>query len=147
MIVLRDVFHKKCRFPASAKAKRRALSSKITMAAQPLIEEASDDLINASFREALEQEKIDPVGRANLEDVQFAEAPYHFRVAVPVQPEITLPDYKAIRIEHVQEAITDADVDRAMEARRDRHVVLKEPEEPRPSAAGRPAHSADGNSG
>lgn len=101
-----------------------------------LIEEASDDLINASFREALEQEKIDPVGRANLEDVQFAEAPYHFRVAVPVQPEITLPDYKAIRVDSVQEAITDADVDRAMEARRDRHVVLKEPEEPRPAQQG-----------
>src|SRR3712207_9279305 len=52
-----------------------------------LLEEASDDLINTSFREALESEQIDPVGKANLENVEFSAEPYHFRVTVPVQPD------------------------------------------------------------
>ncbi len=36
-----------------------------------LVEEASEDLINKAFKEALEQEQIAPVGRANLETVHF----------------------------------------------------------------------------
>lgn len=98
-----------------------------------LIEEASEDLMNASFRQALESEKIDPVGRANLEEVNFAEQPYRFRVTVPVQPEIALPNYADIRVDYAPDEISDEDVERALEQRRERHVALKAPEEPRPA--------------
>lgn len=98
-----------------------------------LIEEASEDLMNASFRQALESEKIDPVGRANLEEVNFAEQPYRFRVTVPVQPEIALPSYADIRVDYAPDEISDEDVERALEQRRERHVALKAPEEPRPA--------------
>lgn len=89
--------------------------------------------MNASFRQALESEKIDPVGRANLEEVNFAEQPYRFRVTVPVQPEIALPNYADIRVDYAPDEISDEDVERALEQRRERHVALKAPEEPRPA--------------
>jgi trigger factor len=101
-----------------------------------LIEEASDDLVNRSFREALEQEKIRPVGPASLEDMNFSEEPFRFRVTVPVPPTATLPDYRAIHEPLTVIDIDDALLDEAMNERRERHVVLRDLEEPRPARQG-----------
>lgn len=96
-----------------------------------LMEEASEDLINRAFKEALEQEQITPVGQATLESVESDE-PFRFRVLVPVPPTATLPDYRAIQIPLEIEPINDETVQRAMESLQDKHAVLKELEEPRP---------------
>jgi trigger factor len=101
-----------------------------------LVEEASEDLINKAFKEALDQEKIDPVGRPNLETVNFDGPPFSFRVTVPITPTTKLPDYRAIRVLYEPRELTDAMFDEAMESRRERHVVLREPEEPRPAQPG-----------
>ena len=101
-----------------------------------LIEEASEDLVNKAFKDALEQEKINPVGRANLETVKFDEPPFSFRVTVPVDPTTALPDYRAIRVPYEPREVTDAMFDEAMDSRRERHVVLREPEEARPAKQG-----------
>jgi trigger factor len=103
---------------------------------QALIEEATDDLVNKAFKEALEQEKIEPYGPASLESIDFDTEPYHFRVLVPVAPTTTLPDYRAIQSPLEVEEVTEEMLDAAMEARRERHVVLREPEEPRPAQQG-----------
>lgn len=104
---------------------------------EALVDEATDDLINASFREALDQEKIEPFGPASLDGTpNFFEAPYSFRVVVPVAPTVTIPDYRAIRAELNEVEVTDEMVEQAMESRRDRHVVLRTPEEPRPAKQG-----------
>jgi trigger factor len=101
-----------------------------------LLEEATDDMLQKAFQQALEQEKVEPIGRANLQHVHFDSEPYHFRVTVPVAPTVVLPDYKAISAPTVIEEITDEMVDRAMNARRDKHAVLQELDEPRPAADG-----------
>jgi trigger factor len=101
-----------------------------------LIDEAYEDLVNNAFKQALDQEQISPVGKANLEDAHFDEAPFHFRVTVPVEPTTTLPDYRAIRVPFEPREVTDEMLEDAMESRRERHVVLREPEEPRPAQQG-----------
>jgi trigger factor len=102
-----------------------------------LVEEATDDLVNKAFREVLEQQQIEPFGPANLDGPpSFDQAPYHFRVLVPVAPTTTLPDYRAIRAPLEVDEITDETVERAMDTLRERHVVLREPEEPRPAQQG-----------
>jgi len=101
-----------------------------------LIEEAYEDLVNRSFREALEQEQIEPVGKASLGDVEFDNEPFRFRVTIPIAPTITLPDYAAIHVPLEPSTITDEQVEQAMAERRERHVVLREPEEPRPAQQG-----------
>jgi trigger factor len=100
---------------------------------QALIEEATDDLINKAFKEVLEQEQIEPYGPASLASVDFDSEPYHFRVLVPVAPTTKLPDYRSIQAPLEIEDVTDEMLDAAMDARRERHVVLREPEEPRPA--------------
>lgn len=101
-----------------------------------LLEEATDDLINKAFQEALKQEGIDPIGKADLENVNLDQEPFSFRVTVPVAPSVTIADYRSIRAAAAPDAVTDETVERAMEARRDKHAVLKELEEPRPAQQG-----------
>jgi trigger factor len=101
-----------------------------------LLEEASDDLINKAFRDALEQASVEPVGQANLENVSFEAEPFHFRVTVPVEPSVTLADYRAINVPLEIPEITEEMLDDAMESRRERHVVLRDLEEERPVQSG-----------
>lgn len=100
-----------------------------------LMEEASEDLINKSFREALDQAKIVPVGPADLVGIESAD-PFRFRVTVPVEPSATLPDYRAFREDLTIEPVTDEMLSRSMEVLRDKHVVLQELDEPRPAQQG-----------
>lgn len=98
---------------------------------QALVEEASEGIINVGFRQALEQEAIEPVGQASLEDVQFFAVPYTFVIRVPVEPVTQIADYAGFRQALEVPAISDAVLQRALDEARERHVVLREPEEPR----------------
>lgn len=102
---------------------------------EALIEEASDDLIKRGFKDALQQENINPVGQASLESIDPSE-PFKFRITVPIPPTVTLPAYREIRVPLEVEPVTDDMVQRAMDVLRDKHVVLKELEEPRPARQG-----------
>lgn len=102
---------------------------------EALMEEATDDLINKAYRAALEQEKIEPVGQGQIEAIDVNEG-FRFRITVPVYPTITLPDYRVIRIPLSVDTVTDEMVGLALNSVRDRHVVLRELEEPRPAQQG-----------
>ena len=99
-----------------------------------IMEEATDDLINKAFQDALKQEQITPVGKANLETVE--EKPFRFRVTVPVEPVVELPDYHAFHLPYEVEPVTDDLVQRLLDAQREQHAVLRELEEPRPAQPG-----------
>jgi trigger factor len=99
-----------------------------------LLEEATDDLIQKSFPEALKQENIEPVGRPTLESV--GQEPFRYRVTVPVEPEVALADYASYRLPFEPEAVSDETVEKLLDAQREQHVVLKELEEPRPAQPG-----------
>ncbi|MCS6839683.1 MAG: trigger factor [Roseiflexus sp.] len=101
-----------------------------------LLEEASDDLINRAFQDALKQEGIEPYAQAHLTAINLETPPFTFTVEVPMAPTIELPDYRAIRVPFEPNEVTDDMVNRAMELRRDRHVVLRSLEEPRPAQRG-----------
>lgn len=98
---------------------------------ETLVEEASEDLINRSFKAALEQENIEPIGQASLEEANFHEEPFHFRATIPVAPTVTIPDYRAIQVPAELREVTDEMVQQALDTRREEHVVLREPEESR----------------
>jgi trigger factor len=106
-----------------------------TFGREALIEEASEDLINKAFRDALKQEQIEPVGQAALQGVSSSD-PFIFTVYVPVQPTVEVGDYRAIRLPLEREDVTDEQLERAMDVIRERHVVLKELDEPRPAQEG-----------
>ncbi len=99
-----------------------------------IMEEASDDLINKAFQAALKEQQLTPVGRANLESLE--EQPFRFRVTIPVEPTITLPEYRSYDIAYEQEPITEEAVQRLLDAQREQHAVVRELDEARPAQAG-----------
>lgn len=101
-----------------------------------LVEEATDGIINAGFRKALEQEGIEPIAQASVVDVQFATTPYTVVVHVPVEPITKIPDYSGIKVPFDVPAVTDEVLQRALDDLREKHVVLREPEEPRAAQQG-----------
>lgn len=102
---------------------------------EALLEEASEDLVNKAYKEALKRENLVPVGPANLESIDPAET-FRIRVTVPIPPTVTLPDYRAIRVPLEIEPVTDEVFARSMDMLREKHVVLKELEELRPAKQG-----------
>lgn len=101
-----------------------------------LVEEATDDMLNKAFQAALEQEQIDPIGKAQLDSFNLDSEPYTFRVTVPVAPTVQLADYRAIQEPLEVEEVTDDMLEQAMKARLDKHAVLRELDEPRPAQPG-----------
>ncbi len=99
-----------------------------------LLEEATEDLIQKTFPEALKQEKIVPIGQPTLETVE--QEPFRYRVTVPVEPEVDLGDYSSFRHPFEPEPVSEEAVQRLLDAQREQHVVLKELDEPRPAQPG-----------
>jgi trigger factor len=94
--------------------------------------EAIEDLVQAVFEEALEQEGIDPYARPTLEDIE--PKPLVYKFTVPLAPTVTLGDYRALRqdVEAVQ--VTDEALDEALEYVRVRHQTIETVD--RPAEAG-----------
>jgi trigger factor len=99
-----------------------------------LLQEATEDLVNQTFKQLLKDASIEPVGPASLESVEHD--PFRFRVMVPIAPTVTLPDYRAIRLPLDVDPISDEDVQGALNRLRDKHAVLQELDEPRPAQDG-----------
>lgn len=97
-------------------------------------EEATDEIIQVAFKAAIKQEGIDPVAQATIEKVEFE--PFRFRVLVPVEPTVTLGDYRAISMDLKEEEITEELVEHSMDSLREKHVVLQAPEGERPAQDG-----------
>ncbi len=101
-----------------------------------VMEEASNDLINKAFKKAMEQEDINPVGQPSLVSIHNDDDGFRFRVTVPVSPTLQLADYRSIRKPLEIEPVTDEVVERALDMQRDKHVALRELDEPRPAQDG-----------
>ncbi len=103
---------------------------------QALLEEASEGIINAGFKYALESEGVDPIAQASLGEVQFNTLPYTVVINVPVEPITKIADYSGYKQEYTVPAVTDEVLSRAMDDMREKHVVLREPDDARPAKQG-----------
>ncbi|RRR69097.1 MAG: trigger factor [Candidatus Viridilinea halotolerans] len=106
-----------------------------TFGREELIKEASEDLVNKAFRDALKREEIDPVGPANFEGVSSLE-PFTFKVTVPVKPTVAIGAYRDIRVPLELPELSEEQFQRTMDRTLDRHVALKELDAPRPAQEG-----------
>lgn len=79
-----------------------------------------DDLGQVLFREAVEQEKIEPYAQSSLEDIQLE--PLTYKLIVPLEPEIKLADYRAMRVEADEPEIDDTEMERRLEQYREEYA-------------------------
>lgn len=95
-----------------------------------LLNEAAREFVPSAIANALEQEKLDPIGEP--EDYNLLEEqPFRFEVKVPLVPSVTLGDYRAIRAERNPVEITDERVQEVLDGLRDSRVEWVTPEPPR----------------
>src|SRR5438067_6531518 len=86
-------------------------------------EEVKRKLISDSYKKAVEEQKLDVLGYPDIEEIQFSRGqPLQFAATIETAPEFELPEYKGLAIKREARAVTDADVDRALEALREPHA-------------------------
>ena len=79
------------------------------------------DLAPKSFSKALDEQKIEPVTRPQIDVVTLEEGKdLVFKATITPRPEVKLGDYKGLKIEKKVEAVTDEDVDKQLKAMQDR---------------------------
>ncbi|HEX2905795.1 MAG TPA: trigger factor, partial [Phototrophicaceae bacterium] len=94
-----------------------------------LLEDAVEILGNEIYREALEQSNIEPYGPGQIEDFKVEPQPT-FTFVVPLQPEVTLNDYRSVRVDFVVPAVEDEDVNRSMKLLQEQQAVVEESHRP-----------------
>ncbi len=83
-------------------------------------DEVTNKLVSKSYREAVEQEQLRVVSLTNLEDVQFGDdKSLRFRATVVTAPEFDLPEYKNIPVQLPDTAVSQSEIDAALERLRD----------------------------
>ncbi len=74
-------------------------------------EDAVNDLYPGAYREAVEQEKLEPMAYPKVEIMDMGKEGFTFKATVPVKPEVKLGTYKGITAPKAPVEITDEDVD------------------------------------
>lgn len=103
---------------------------------EAVYEEAVNFLVPDAYANAVDQAGVRPITRPQIQvDAIEDGKPLRFVATVDLVPEVSLGDYRAIRVPPEPAAVTDADVDAAIEDLRRRHAQLV-PLGERPAAAG-----------
>ncbi len=73
------------------------------------------------FREAIKDQKLNPVAQPRITELKFEEgAPLTFIARVEVKPQFELKNYKGLKIKKEAQPVTEADVDKTLDDLRDR---------------------------
>jgi trigger factor len=93
-----------------------------------LYREVLEDLSQTVFKEALEQEGIEPFAQAELMDVQFE--PMVLKMVVPVAPIVELGDYRQLRLTPPEVSVSDEEVETALKRIQAQHGQWQPVERP-----------------
>jgi len=89
---------------------------------EAFLQEALEHLIPDAYEKALDDQKVEPFGRPEIELVQ-AE-PVIFKAVVPIEPTVKLGDYNTIRVESKPVVVEEKEVEAAIQQIRLQHASL-----------------------
>lgn len=95
-----------------------------------IVNDAIEDLSQSIYRETLEQAQVEPYGPGDLEDIQLEDDAPTFVYTVPMQPTVTLGDYRAIRLPYEVAEATDEEVDKALAEMQKKQAVIEVSSQP-----------------
>jgi trigger factor len=115
-------FAKKARIPGF-RAGKAPVAIVEKQYAKEVLEETREQLVPRAYREAILQEKLEPVAVVDVGEVNLDKSlPLVFKVTVDVHPEFTLPDYKGIPVKSRKVDIQDAEVEQVVTSLRERNA-------------------------
>ena len=94
-----------------------------------VFQEVAGELIQNSFRDALTQENLNPAGDPSISTDGIKQGePLEFTATFEVYPEVELSPVSAIKLEKINSAVTEADVDKMIETLRKQRTGWSEVE-------------------
>jgi trigger factor len=88
-------------------------------------------LISDSYRQAVDEQKLDVLGYPDIEEIQFSRGqPLQFAATIETAPEFELPDYKGLPVQREARSVTDEDLERALNAIRQQQISYGTVERP-----------------
>lgn len=91
---------------------------------EAVFDEALDKLGQEVYRQALDEAEVEPYAPGSLDEV-VSRDPLTLRYTIPLEPEVQLGDYRAIRIPVEEPRVSDEAVDQMVEELRQRHAVME----------------------
>ena len=93
--------------------------------------EAIDLLLPEAYNAALDEAGLDPIDLPSVDIEQFDRGqPFRFKATISIQPEVTLGDYRDIRVARPRTEIGEVDVNEALERLRQRFAELHDVDRP-----------------
>src|SRR6202049_4920510 len=87
--------------------------------------EVLQSLVPEQIDKAVKDQKLVPITQPQVDHVDYAEdRPLKFRASFEVLPEVELGAYKGVQVEVEKAQVTDADVDKTLEAMRERAATF-----------------------
>ena len=127
--VTRD-FQRQARFPGfrPGKVPREIVARRFE---KEIESEVKEKLINDAYKQAIEGQKLDVVAKPDIEEIQFGRGrPLQFAATVETAPEFELPEYKGLPARVESRAVSEADVERALEVLRGQRVSYRTVDRP-----------------
>lgn len=91
-------------------------------------QEAADEMVEKVFREALEQEEIQPYAPAALEEISLD--PITFEFTIPLPPTVDLGDYRDYRLKPPTVRVYKKEIQRMLQEIREQNAILELVERP-----------------
>lgn len=88
-----------------------------------ITEQAISILIDEVYPEAIKEANIQPYGPGSIEEMPSLDPPT-FEFLIPLSPDVTLPDYRAIRIDFTQKQVEDQDVEQVIQNLRESQAAI-----------------------
>ena len=85
-------------------------------------EDAVNALYPEAYSKAVEEAGITPVDRADIDMTDVSKDGFTFKATVVTKPEVTVKDYKGIKVEKAVRKVTDADIDDEIRRLRERNA-------------------------
>ena len=86
-------------------------------------DEAANNMIPDAYAKAYDESELDLVSQPKIEVVQMEKGkPFIFTAEVATKPEVTLGDYKGLKVDKVSTRVTQKEVDEEIEKERERNA-------------------------
>lgn len=121
-------FARKYNFPGFRKGKAPRPVIDNALGAEAVLATVTEDIINAAYPQAVEAEKLFPVGSPDFGDAGLVEAgkDFTFTFELSVKPEVELSSYEPVAVELPVAEATEADVEEQLEALREHYSTYED---------------------
>lgn len=104
--------------------------------AKQVRDDVIESLVPKHFKQKMEEEQLQVVGRPSIKDVHFHEGePLRFKAEFEVAPEIELKEYRGVRVHYAEPQVSDDDIAKRLEEIREQKAQFVNVD-PRPATDG-----------